>query len=566
MIFIMKILTTSYFNPVSNKHHALKNFEYLTSKQKFRAIALTTLAALPTFGVFAIPVFRLLTKSTVPTQELAKRCHQLRPIQNLSLSDISNDLTQIKKFLKDGGSINQQDKVGFTLLHHAVVRNRVDIMKFLIKNGASLNIQDKTGNSPLFNAVYNGNLGICKLLLEQGASVNLQESKGYSPAHSAAEKGRIDILNLLIEKGADVELVNKKGYSVLAQAKISNPQNYKEVKQIITRQSNISKFSKRESYARHLLGHSYSLRGHSQLLPKKGSKIIPLSLEGSSGTGGRFWQEILRDYQLLIDEHPFNQDSKDIFLDALRHAKGENSSEDLFKRWSEGKPIIVHTGYTGHAVTMLIIKDRIFMIDGTLSCIGNNTVTRRMPAITEPIIKAMLDLKKEDEKTYSPLMKQLIAGFEEESEQDRQIQNSFSSYGIGSQASGNCSWASKWGAAYILYQTLGGKLSFSDVSALTMCSQANKYLDKLNDPQNPYLPSPFFISLLTFRLKFHGYNQCNPVVKAKADETISRLTEAWNALFQYPTADLAEEVKKEWLDELENSKPFINRDPPKLPC
>lgn len=583
----MKVSCISYFNPSSNKHYALKNFEYLTLKQKVRAIALTILAAIPSLGLFAIPVFRLLTKSTVPTQELARRCHPLRPSQNLSLSDISNDLIQIKRFLKGGGPIDQQDKEGFkgfTLLHYAVLRNRVDIMKFLIKNGASVKIQDNQGTSPLHVAAFKGYFEICKLLLEQGASINLQEyrgltplhiairmgnfeickllldqgasvnqqgDEGYTPAHMAAIAGQIAILNLLIEKGADVDLVDKLGYTVLAKAKIFNPQNYNEVKQIITHQSSISKFSKRESYARHLLGHTYSLKGHSRLLPKKGSKMIPISLESSGG--GRFWKEISREYQSLVDEHPINQDSKVIFLDFIQHATRENSAEDLFKRWSEGKHIVVNSGFIQHATTMVMIKDRFFVIDGAFPA-GNNIMTRRMPAITEPIIKNLLELKKKgDARAYYTFMLQLLTGFEKESEQDRQIQKSLCDE-VAPQTCGNCAWASRWGAAYVLYQSQGGKLPFSDVSTLTMCSQTNKYLDKLNDPQNLYLPSPMLLAELTSKLKAE---KSSPLVKAKADQTIARLTEAWNALFHYPTADLAEDVKKEWLEELEKSKLLI---------
>lgn len=647
----MRVSYYSYFNPLSNKHHALTNFKYLTFRQKVRAIALTILVGIPSLGIFAIPIFRLLTKSTLPTQELAKRCHRLwLKKQNLnpadfSLKKISNgNLSLVKRFLNAGGSIDKQDKEGYTLLHYAVMRDRRDLMKFLIENGASINIndqrdatplyyavfsglwdaaelliengaainrqdkegrsllhyasissfekskflvdhgasiklqdnqgktplhrsvlvgnlkltklfsqtdtvnlQDKKGNSPLHDAVRAENFEISNLLLEQGASVNQQGQEGFTPAHLAAERGHILILNLLIDKGADVDLINTNGYSVLAHAKIANHQNYKEVKRIITHQSKISKFSKRESYARHLLGHIYSLKEHSRLLPKEGSKILFLEMEGS--LSGTFWKEILCDYQSLMDEYVFNNESKALLLESLKHANKKNSAEDLFKRWSEGKPIIVNTGFTGHSNTILMVKDRFFIIDRALPS-GDHILTRTMPTIKESDIKTLLDLKKQDEDAHDSFMRQLIAGFEEKTEQDRQIQKNLCAE-IETQLSGNCGWASRWGGTYVLFQSLGGKLSFSDVSILTMCSQTNKYLDKLNDPQNLYLPSPMLLAELTSKLRSE---KSSSIVKVKADQTIKRLTQQWNDLFHYQTDDLADNVKKEWYAELEQSK------------
>jgi ankyrin repeat protein len=69
---------------------------------------------------------------------------------------------------------------GETLLHVAVKKGHLSLVKLLIENGASINIADESGNTALHYAAANGKKDIVKLLLENHADpsvVNVKEQK-----------------------------------------------------------------------------------------------------------------------------------------------------------------------------------------------------------------------------------------------------------------------------------------------------------------------------------------------------------------------------------------------------
>jgi ankyrin repeat protein len=68
-------------------------------------------------------------------------------------------------------NINQQNHVGLTALHQAVLSNNLDAVKMLLTHGSNVNAQDMNGFSPLHTASACGFIQILSLLVIYGADV-----------------------------------------------------------------------------------------------------------------------------------------------------------------------------------------------------------------------------------------------------------------------------------------------------------------------------------------------------------------------------------------------------------
>ncbi len=124
------------------------------------------------------------------------------------------ELGSINLLLKDS-DINEIDKDGRSLLHHAVLLKDSEVVDLLINKGASLDIQDNLGWSPLHFAAQRYDVHISKTLIDANADLNSVDNYGNSVLWRAVfeSKGRGDVIKLLISSGADIYQKNNKGVS-----------------------------------------------------------------------------------------------------------------------------------------------------------------------------------------------------------------------------------------------------------------------------------------------------------------------------------------------------------------
>lgn len=129
-------------------------------------------------------------------------------------------------------TINIQDKDGRTPLIHAVVDDKLNIIKLLVEKGADINIQDSVGYTALHYASQNFSLETLKILLDNGAKIDIQDVHGNTPLFRAVfnSKGRGEVINLLLEYGANKYIENKYGVSPL---KLSETIGNYDVKQFL---------------------------------------------------------------------------------------------------------------------------------------------------------------------------------------------------------------------------------------------------------------------------------------------------------------------------------------------
>jgi hypothetical protein len=139
------------------------------------------------------------------------------PVAETKPPAISSELlAAVKK--GDEGAVNRQlakdveiagvDENGATVLHHAALKGRHEIIEMLLKAGGNVNAQMRNNNTPLHMAIFGGAKKDTLLaLLEGGADVNAKGSNGMLPL-DAVEYGRSRSSSWRDET---IELLRKRG-------------------------------------------------------------------------------------------------------------------------------------------------------------------------------------------------------------------------------------------------------------------------------------------------------------------------------------------------------------------
>lgn len=145
--------------------------------------------------------------------------------------------------------LSMVDDARKTALVHAVIHNRIDLIKVLVHSGANLNLLDSSGASPLAYAVdfhdekmtqalldakadpnfsaknkltpliisaQDNQLSLVKILISSKAIIDNKCSKyGRTALHWATFNGHIQVMSLLLQSGADSSSFSKHGESIL---------------------------------------------------------------------------------------------------------------------------------------------------------------------------------------------------------------------------------------------------------------------------------------------------------------------------------------------------------------
>lgn len=127
----------------------------------------------------------------------------------------NGDISQVQKLIADGADINGGTNAD-TLLHTAIVHDKIEIVKLLLDKGADANLPHSHGYTPLHQAAQGGNHAIAALLIQSGADVNARiggpVDNGVRPLHVAARNGRIEMTKLLLASGANPKERSGKGF------------------------------------------------------------------------------------------------------------------------------------------------------------------------------------------------------------------------------------------------------------------------------------------------------------------------------------------------------------------
>lgn len=187
----------------------------------------------------------LIDSSQAPfSEEESEKCLQLTP---LHLAAHAGQARAVSKLIELGADICKKDKLGQTVIEHAVKStdhdtqriiqslpqyhqkeykagllhsaaqsNNTDVLNSLVVEGVSLNILNQYGQSALHQAaLYNASQAVQILLNSDEVLVDLADSDGNTPLHDAALRGNVTVIHLLLQNGADANRKNKRGETPL---------------------------------------------------------------------------------------------------------------------------------------------------------------------------------------------------------------------------------------------------------------------------------------------------------------------------------------------------------------
>ena len=100
-----------------------------------------------------------------------------------------------------GEDVHQAEESGYTVLHLAAAKGRLEIAKILLENGARLS--EKRNYTPLVEAAYHNQAKMAEMLIEYGAVVDIKLNK-CTPLYYALEHDRTETARVLIKHGANV--------------------------------------------------------------------------------------------------------------------------------------------------------------------------------------------------------------------------------------------------------------------------------------------------------------------------------------------------------------------------
>lgn len=133
----------------------------------------------------------------------------------------SNNIGKAKTLIALGADVNQKNRYGNPIIHHAVSGGNAELVELLISKGAVVNAKGQFDRVALH---YANKKGMAAILLTHGAIVDAPTNYGETPLHWAAQGvnglGKqvdlVEFANVLIAHGADVNRKTGKGRSYKA--------------------------------------------------------------------------------------------------------------------------------------------------------------------------------------------------------------------------------------------------------------------------------------------------------------------------------------------------------------
>lgn len=119
-----------------------------------------------------------------------------------------------KALLEKGANVHEmEDESGWTALHEAAAKNRIDFAQLLIQYGADVNQEahantergfNDFGDTPLIVAASNDHLEMVKFLVDHGANINKSDNNGITPLHGAVNNDCLEVVKYLLSQKAEV--------------------------------------------------------------------------------------------------------------------------------------------------------------------------------------------------------------------------------------------------------------------------------------------------------------------------------------------------------------------------
>lgn len=125
-----------------------------------------------------------------------------------------DDLTNLRFFLSDGADIDLRNEQGHTLLHVAILENRLQVARLLLDAGADADMHGgSAGYTPLHFTAYKKNSEMTLMLLEYTEQLERTDHQNMTPLQLAAFMGCKDVVAALAQAGADYNRTDVSGHT-----------------------------------------------------------------------------------------------------------------------------------------------------------------------------------------------------------------------------------------------------------------------------------------------------------------------------------------------------------------
>ena len=135
--------------------------------------------------------FRALVKDSKKKLERIQKRNEVDALLRKRNGNKKDNLEIVKQYLSNGGSINQRNKFGGTLLHVASVNGNKEIVQLLLSKEAEVNVKNNGGLTPLGLALKFKRSEVSELLREYGAKTGeeIKPTQISNELLSAVKKG-----------------------------------------------------------------------------------------------------------------------------------------------------------------------------------------------------------------------------------------------------------------------------------------------------------------------------------------------------------------------------------------
>uniref|UniRef100_A0A672TY13 Myosin XVI n=1 Tax=Strigops habroptila TaxID=2489341 RepID=A0A672TY13_STRHB len=113
---------------------------------------------------------------------------ELNSLRQMKIQRSMTMLTDVRQLISSGGSVNQKNDEGVTLLHVACANGYKNVASLILDHGADLNVVDNQYWTPLHLAAKYGQTNLVKLLLMHWANPNLLNCNNEKPSDVAASE------------------------------------------------------------------------------------------------------------------------------------------------------------------------------------------------------------------------------------------------------------------------------------------------------------------------------------------------------------------------------------------
>jgi ankyrin repeat protein len=280
----------------------------------------------------------------------------------LHYAALYNHLDTVKLLLRAAPhTALMQNQHGATALHFAAKKGFAEIAGLLVQTApGSARLKTKNTLTPLHSAALHNHFDIVKLLLKAAPkTAYIQSGQGMTALHLAAVKGFVEIAQFIAEKAPDtLNLWDKAGDRAYTLTKMWRPENYKKITQLYHNQSQESKELDTVLVQRRLLGHAWEIKGQSVVI-KSQTKILVHSINLEGHASPQWYQLMKKHLNMMETDALFNKEQSSLIKHMFDLGANPNSYsiEDQIQRIEAGLPTIISSGYSNHAVTLLVWKD-----------------------------------------------------------------------------------------------------------------------------------------------------------------------------------------------------------------